>query len=249
VRWTGRRARSRNSGFCSRELRISYVFVRKCITAPVLHARTNTACRPPPRARTHHPIIRALFTSLNSGSPAIRPPLAPTPTQHDRSHSRAWLPSLIPESQKRETPLNSRSLHKQTPESSQTHATTAQRPYQSATTPIDTNTLQKPQLPLSNTFFSSSQSQACNKQPQHLSAAITHNTRTFSSHQRLNTNDATKDSNQSARIYTPLSGELHIKSRDASLNPTNSRNQETSAITKNHSPLRTSKAHTIISFY
>ena len=34
-------------------------FVRKCITAPVLHARTNTACRPPPRARTHHPIIRA----------------------------------------------------------------------------------------------------------------------------------------------------------------------------------------------
>ena len=171
MRWTGRRARSRNSGFCSRES-FSYVFVRKCITAPVLHARTNTACRPPPRARTHHPIIRALFTSLNSGSPAIRPPLAPTPTQHDRSHSRAWLPSLIPESQKRETPLNSRSLHKQTPESSQTHATTAQRPYQSATTPIDTNTLQKPQLPLSNTFFSSSQSQACNKQPQHLSAAI-----------------------------------------------------------------------------
>ena len=193
----------------------SYVFVRKCITAPVLHARTNTACRPPPRARTHHPIIRALFTSLNSGSPAIRPPLAPTPTQHDRSHSRAWLPSLIPESQKRETPLNSRSLHKQTPESSQTHATTtAQRPYQSATTPIDTNTLQKPQLPLSNTFFSSSQSQACNKQPQHLSAAITHNTRTFSSHQRLNTNDATKDSKPiGAHIHSPLRGAPYKKPR------------------------------------
>ena len=214
MRWTGRRARSRNSGFCSRELRISYVFVRKCITAPVLHARTNTACRPPPRARTHHPIIRALFTSLNSGSPAIRPPLAPTPTQHDRSHSRAWLPSLIPESQKRETPLNSRSLHKQTPESSQTHATTAQRPYQSATTPIDTNTLQKPQLPLSNTFFSSSQSQACNRQPQHLSAAI-HTTPERSSHLINDSTQTTPPRQQpiGAHIHSPLRGAPYKKPR------------------------------------
>ena len=196
MRWTGRRARSRNSGFCSRES-FSYVFVRKCITAPVLHARTNTACRPPPRARTHHPIIRALFTSLNSGSPAIRPPLAPTPTQHDRSHSRAWLPSLIPESQKRETPLNSRSLHKQTPESSQTHATTtAQRPYQSATTPIDTNTLQKPQLPLQHILliFSKPGLQQTATTPlrrhntQHQNVLISSTTQHKRRHQRQQTN-------------------------------------------------------------
>ena len=59
----------------------------------------------------------------------------------------------------------------------------------------------------------------------------THNTRTFSSHQRLNTNDATKDSKPiGAHIHSPLRGAPYKKPRRLSSTP------QTAATTKKHLP-------------